>query len=159
MGFLDSFKKSMGGGGSSSKDFIGGLASKGGIKSALGFNQYQNAHDVARGKVDFWRGGELAFKDATKAGLSVGFGAHLHSATTTRNAIQKLFDQDDTEKPPDVETQPGVGAETETEKSAARKRARQQAALRYGSASTINTSALGLQGQGAQVGKKKLVGE
>ena len=63
------------------------------------------------------------------------------------------------ERPPPVAPAPGQGANTETAKREARLRARRAAGSRFGFAQTISTSPLGLQGEGAAVGRKRLLGE
>ena len=161
MGFSDSFKKTFGG--SSSKDIFKDTGSSKGFFSAFlgpSKDQYKQGLGVyestfgGKSKKEIWNRqkefGRTAAREVTAAGTTAGLGAFSH-----------VFQMDDDkgEKPPPVAEQPAVGGSTATEKSEARRRAREAAAKRFGVKSTISTSALGLMGEGAAVGKKKLIGE
>jgi len=160
MGFSDSFKKTFGG--SSSKDIFKDTGSSKGFFSAFlgpSKDQYKQAMGIhestwkVKGERDlrnrFKEAVRTGVREVTAAGTTAGLGAFSH-----------LFQMDDKgEKPPPVAEQPAVGGSTATEKSEARRRAREAAAKRFGVKSTISTSALGLTGEGAAVGTKKLIGE
>jgi len=161
MGFSDSFKKTFGG--SSSKDIFKDTGSSKGFFSAFlgpSKDQYKQAMGIhestwkVKGERDlrnrFKEFGRTALREGVAAGTTAGLGAFSH-----------VFQMDDDkgEKPPPVAKQPAIGGSTATEKSEARRRAREAAAKRFGVKSTISTSALGLMGEGAAVGTKKLIGE
>ena len=160
MGFSDSFKKTFGG--SSSKDIFKDTGSSKGFFSAFlgpSKDQYKQAMGIhestwkVKGERDlrnrFKEAVRTGVREVTAAGTTAGLGAFSH-----------LFQMDDKgERPPPVAKQPAIGGSTATEKSEARRRAREVAAKRFGVKSTISTSALGLMGDGAAVGKKKLIGE
>jgi hypothetical protein len=160
MGFSDSFKKTFGG--SSSKDIFKDTGSSKGFFSAFlgpSKDQYKQAMGIhestwkVKGERDlrnrFKEAVRTGVREVTAAGTTAGLGAFSH-----------LFQMDDKgEKPPPVAEQPAVGGSTATAKSEARRRAREAAAKRFGVKSTISTSALGLMGEGAAVGTKKLIGE
>lgn len=72
--------------------------------------------------------------------------------------VRSFLKGDDT-KPPPVGAAPAQGAGQTEAQRAARKRAVEAAGQRFGFRQTVATSALGVQGEGAQLGTKKLLGE
>lgn len=145
-------------GGKNSGDLMHKISGKEGIKSAVGSNIWQNVHDVVRGKQSFKEGGAFAAKDALIAGASVTGGAHLLSANTTREGFSKLMGSDDDVNPPPVDKLPAQGAGARSAKQRARQQALAAAKKRFGFGDTVATSPLGLQGDGAPLGKKTLIG-
>jgi deoxyribose-phosphate aldolase len=73
--------------------------------------------------------------------------------------ISHAIKRPDDDKPPPVGAKPGQGAGNIAAKQQARARAIAAARGRFGIASTIATSPLGLTGGGTALGKKRLIGE
>jgi len=88
------------------------------------------------------------------AGTALAIGAG-----TTLGPVSHMFKSDSSTKPPAVGAGPGVGAGTEEATQEARRRAIAENIARRKRSSTIGTTPLGVQGERAAIGKKRLTGE
>jgi hypothetical protein len=106
-------------------------------------------------------------KNRTARALAGGFDPGGSIAGTVVNPEQrdkfrtkaKEFFRGKDERPPPVGAKPGQGAGNIAAKQQARARAIAAARGRFGIGDTIATSPLGLTGDGAALGKKRLIGE
>ena len=136
--------------------------------------------DLKRGRLDSggWMnvfGAGLNSKDFLKLGtrtlkgdISVGERGYRQSVTNFQytgaygaNVPHQAIFRDPgggTEAPP-AQPLPPVGAGTRTARQDARQRAIDSQRKRFGLSSTVGTTPLGVQGQGAPTGKKRLTGE
>lgn len=90
---------------------------------------------------------QRASEDVGAAGAISGGGAFTH-----------LLKRDDDVNPPPVDELPAQGAGVRSAKQRAREQAIAAAKKRFGFSDTVATSPLGLQGEGAPLGKKTLIG-
>lgn len=132
----------------------GRLKGAGDFLTALGFTQSQEQVEARLGvfaEGNPLKGAERAIRTDLKTAAVSGNIGHLLLRAATREPKGT--------EPPPVGEAPALGAGTEEAKQEARRRALQRASRRFGFRQTFATSPLGIQGGGAELGKKTLVGE
>lgn len=177
MGFSDSFKK-ISGLGLLEKQF--GSLSRPLSKSSGGFSKRAKEGKMKGG--DFFSaflGGPLGtqenankmldvFRNPNKETIRASLSSHFKTtkgqilgANLGHQLIAPLFDVEDAPDAPLVKDKPAQGATTIAAKRQARQRALNAAAQRrgLGLSGTVRTTPLGLQGDGAAVSRRRLIGE
>jgi hypothetical protein len=126
----------------------GGLSSKSTFSSANEARRLQASGDIKGSG----RAAEKAVGASVRSNVAAGYGFNA--------GHQAIFgiEGDDTEAPA-AQSLPPVGAGTRSARQDARQRAIDTQKKRFGLSSTVGTTPLGIQGQGAPTGKKRLTGE